>query len=645
MVSCLFPLTFSEGVLQLADEVEDNSLVCLGDGPTCYLGIRDELLYYFGEELVAELDKLEEEESKPGKAPSQSAANVVLVVDDDVSLRKILKTILASNGYQIVFAVNGTEAVERASEHLPDVILLDVMLPEMDGFQVCRRLRADARLAPVPILMITALADSASRLRGLEAGADDFISKPFNPQELLARLRTITSLNRYRKLYEQAAELGRANAQLQIEIAERRRAEAALHTLNLHLEQQVRERTAELQATIARLQNEIAERHRIETSLRQMEESLAERVSEQSRKLTALYEVIIVAGQSLAVPDMLQHSLSRVMDVVGGQAACVHQWNPTGAALGLTAQQGLDSAAREQLKIFPDGWLPRDNLPTAVMDLSDADAPAPLRLPGFATCLCASVVLRDKSVGALSVFWREPREFPVEDMALFSAMADQLGIMVENIRLRQVGEEAAVLRERQRLARDLHDSVTQSLHSLVLSADTAQVLLEQDRSARLKLSLTHLAQSARQALKEMRLLLYELRPVVLQELGLVEALRQRLEMVERRAGVDAQLVCPETSGWPPAWEEDVFSVAVEALNNSLKHSRAAQVAVSLGRGVAGLELSVADNGCGFDPQRLPPGGLGLRNMAERAERLGGALEIDSAPGQGTRVKLLVGTRG
>ncbi len=126
--------------------------------------------------------------------------STILIVDDDATARDTLEGLLFSQGYYLVLAENGPKALEKAAGLVPDVILLDVMMPGMDGFEVCRRLRTDPHSAEVPIIMVTALDDHESRLRGLEAGADDFISKPYDTQELRARIKTITRLNRYRRL-------------------------------------------------------------------------------------------------------------------------------------------------------------------------------------------------------------------------------------------------------------------------------------------------------------------------------------------------------------------------------------------------------------------------------------------------------------
>jgi signal transduction histidine kinase len=131
----------------------------------------------------------------------------ILVVDDDEGAREAICALLGGRGYRLETATNGPSAIEMAEAITPDLILLDVMMPGMDGFEVCRRLRANTRLREVPILLLTALDDRDSRLQGLQSGADDFLTKPIDGQELLARVGTITRLNRYRILLQQREDL------------------------------------------------------------------------------------------------------------------------------------------------------------------------------------------------------------------------------------------------------------------------------------------------------------------------------------------------------------------------------------------------------------------------------------------------------
>jgi signal transduction histidine kinase len=313
--------------------------------------------------------------------------------------------------------------------------------------------------------------------------------------------------------------------------------------------------------------------------------------------------------------------------------------------LQLEAQHGFDPGEQEGLQSLPLTWLQEDQDVRAVIDVADSvGLPEGISRSGFGALMGKRVYLPDRMLGILAVFWRSPRRFSVEDIALFGALTDELGVIMENFRLRKTAAEAAMQEERSRLARDLHDSVSQSLHSLVLSAETANQM-NHTQPDRLERALAHLVTSARQALKEMRLLLYELRLMLAPEAtGLQSALENRLDAVERRAGVEASLVVASDASWPGSWDSELYFLAVEALNNALKHSRASQVTISLRGDLEDFEICVADNGQGFDAREncRQKGGMGLSNMAERAQRLGGRLQIETDPGNGTRVSFLKG---
>lgn len=129
--------------------------------------------------------------------------STVLIVDDDPTARETLVAMLEGENYDLQLAKDGIQALHVLEQIQPDLILLDVMMPGMDGYEVCRRIRSTSQLAEVPIILLTALDDRASLVRGIESGADDFLSKPADRRELTARVRTITRLNRYRTLMEQ----------------------------------------------------------------------------------------------------------------------------------------------------------------------------------------------------------------------------------------------------------------------------------------------------------------------------------------------------------------------------------------------------------------------------------------------------------
>src|SRR4030095_4096434 len=141
-------------------------------------------------------------------------SSTILIVDDEYAGRETLQSVLESEGYSLEMAENGVQAIEMAKRIMPDVILLDIMMPGMTGYEVCQRIRTDPQVAEIPIIILTALDDRESMLKALKVGADDFISKPFDRYELRARMLGITSLNRYHKIVEERAKLEKVNTQL-----------------------------------------------------------------------------------------------------------------------------------------------------------------------------------------------------------------------------------------------------------------------------------------------------------------------------------------------------------------------------------------------------------------------------------------------
>jgi PAS domain S-box-containing protein len=214
-----------------------------------------------------------------------------------------------------------------------------------------------------------------------------------------------------------------------------------------------------------------------------------------------------------------------------------------------------------------------------------------------------------------------------------------IGAMVDITTQVQVAEAAAraAQEERQRLARDLHEAVTQSLYSASLMAEAAR------RHAPGNLSVTgdyisRLSELSQQALRQLRLLVYELRPTLLEQEGLVGALRHRLEAVEQRAGIQARLIDETSAEIPRPLQSELFWIAQEALNNSLKHAAATTTTVTVGAAPEDVWLEVRDNGCGFAIDAGRSNGRGLNRLRERVARLGGQLEIESEPGGGTVVR-------
>jgi signal transduction histidine kinase len=205
-----------------------------------------------------------------------------------------------------------------------------------------------------------------------------------------------------------------------------------------------------------------------------------------------------------------------------------------------------------------------------------------------------------------------------------------------------LAEQGAVLRERQRLARELHDSVTQSLYSLNLLATTGQRALADNDTERISRYFDWMSETSQQALKEMRLLIYELRPPVLAQEGLISALQQRLDAVEGRAGIETRLIVEGDAQVPRLCEEAFYRIAMEALNNALKHAEATAVTIELDLENGIAQLQITDNGRGFGPEAATnSGGMGLAVMQERADEISADLQVISEPGQGTQIRVSV----
>jgi signal transduction histidine kinase len=196
------------------------------------------------------------------------------------------------------------------------------------------------------------------------------------------------------------------------------------------------------------------------------------------------------------------------------------------------------------------------------------------------------------------------------------------------------------MEERNRIARELHDSVTQSLYSLTLFSETAKRMMDAGDPVETRRYLDEIADSSQQALKEMRLLVYKLRPGGMLENGVAASIEQRLRAVEARSGIQYDLQVDRSLSFHPNLEKTIYAVTVEALNNSIKHAQADQVRVILERDGSHICLEISDNGVGFDVEQVrQTGGLGLVSIQERVAELQGEIQIDSTPVTGTTIRV------
>ena len=240
------------------------------------------------------------------------------------------------------------------------------------------------------------------------------------------------------------------------------------------------------------------------------------------------------------------------------------------------------------------------------------------------------------AVGLLTAIYRQGQMPYAAETSFLAALADQAATAAANARLLAATREKVTLEERQRLARELHDSVSQSLYAIQVGAQMARERLDQD-SAGIAQPIDYVLRLAEASQAEMRALIFELRPETLETEGLVAALNRQIDVLRAKWGISAQLIARAEPELPIEVKQALHRIGQEALWNTVKHARARRVDVRLEPDGHSVVLEIADDGVGFDPGGSFPGHLGLRSMHERAAGVGGSLEVVSARGSGTRV--------
>jgi signal transduction histidine kinase len=399
-------------------------------------------------------------------------------------------------------------------------------------------------------------------------------------------------------------------------------------------------------------------------------ETLEQRVEERTRDLAALNAISALVNRSLDLNTVLNNALDKILEIMNMDSGVAfrlegdreNQWiSPEEAAerspdhlyLHPLVYRGISGqfirfAGRQSLAESGVGAAINAETPLVWEAQAAAIEPvtkAALMKEGIEQVVSIPLKVKGRLVGAIQMGTRQVRSFSPEELELLEAIGQQVGVAVENARLHEAAQHTVALEERARLARELHDSVTQSLYSVTLLAEAAARLLSAGDSQTAAGHLRELRDTAQESLAEMRLLIYELRPVALEKSGLADALRFRLEAVEARSGIKTELCVEGVEKLPYEAKVELYQIAQETLNNVLKHSHAQKVQLTL-RFLDGLTcMEVSDDGAGFEPEQAArSGGLGLAGIAERAEKIGGKFQIHSEPGKGTRISVEVGTQ-
>ena len=383
-----------------------------------------------------------------------------------------------------------------------------------------------------------------------------------------------------------------------------------------------------------------------------MLEVLEKQVELRTQHLTTLYAINNFAGEQRDLSDILDQVLIITLEAMNNRAGAIYLLTAKEDKLRLVTHQNFPPDKISQLQNISlhdpiyhellDAPLPQ------VLSHNDLENQFSLlfqdnKLQSLSKILTAPIRAKGQPLGLLFNFSDNIQVFDEEDIALFGTIADQIGMFVERAHLISQAEQAAVIEERQRLARELHDSVTQLLYSQVLFSGASLKVLNQDNLPLTEQYLTRIEQAAQQALKEMRLLVFELRPTDQLDENLVDAIRKRLDAVEKRSGMQTHLIIEGDLSLDKNIEISIYRIIQEALNNTLKHAAAKSVTVTIRQEGETFEIEIADDGCGFNYQEcLEGGGMGLATMLERTALLGGKMQVETKPGAGTTVRATFG---
>ncbi|RME47106.1 MAG: GAF domain-containing protein [Chloroflexi bacterium] len=379
---------------------------------------------------------------------------------------------------------------------------------------------------------------------------------------------------------------------------------------------------------------------------------LFDATSQRAAELSALYAVASTVSQSLDLDEVLNNALDEVLQLMQTDVGWIYLVDEEMEGLTLSAYRGQDTKLAQEVRWLHfgegfSGYVAQHGEPLLVKDITNntefTPHPAALR-GGLRSFAGVPLEAKGRILGVLGVAGYGDRQFTRQETDLLSSIGRQVGIAVENARLYDQSREVAALEERNRLAREIHDTLAQGLTGIVVQLEAAERVAAK-RPELATASLERAKRLARRSLEEARRSLWNLRPTPLERLSLSEALQQEVTRLASQDGLEARFsLTGEERRLPPDDELNLYRIAQEALTNVRKHAQAHTVSVELAFNTNGLCLSVTDDGIGgvnAISNSRRNAGLGLVGMRERAHLLGGELHIESPPNGGTKVAVTV----
>ncbi|MCD4784483.1 MAG: response regulator [Candidatus Eremiobacteraeota bacterium] len=638
----------------------------------------------------------------------------ILVADDNPDILKLIDLNLKYEGYKTITAKDGEKALGLARKHKPDLIILDILMPVMDGWQVLSNLKNSEETENIPVIMLTGLSMKEGKERGLIEGVEDFLSKPFNPLRLLEIVEDIIS--RYKvialpqALYFKNIKIGLiGEGKLIVDMARALMGSPKIELLAFYYNGENGSSTSILEKlkvpmvesplemlevpgieliidTCQTIEQDLINKskekeidilsgvpvHLVLTLLedqqttRIKEKSLVKELNTRVKELSLLNEMSQILTSPLNL-WLLLDKIARLATKISKVDACaILMYNEEQEKFIVSNTLGLSDSFKENVKLSLFDSIIEEmmtlNRPLVVTNL-DKLGISPLIKESFREGMKNMVAVplpsKGKLMAIIAIYSKENRELPKEAMGLLTILAGQAGISIENADLYESTHQKQQLveqllgkviqaqeEERKRIAAELHDTIAQSLVGILTKVQTCQLLMKKDPSQVLG-KLEELKNVVGDNVKEVRQIIFNLRPSSLDDLGLVPSLENYIKRFEKEHNIHVEFrINNRERRLPTTVETAVFRIIQEALTNVRKHSNADKTLVRLTFQPKILSLRIADNGEGFEweevTERFMKGhSHGIQGMKERVSVLGGTFKITTEKGKGCVVNAQV----
>lgn len=530
----------------------------------------------------------------------------ILVVDDNPITRLALAELFRDQGFAVTECGDGAECRAALRGDIPDLLLLDVQLPDVNGMDLCREFKANERLANLFICLISSSVIEPDRqIEGLDIGADSYIVRPIPDRELLARIEALFRIVR---------------------------AEHALREANEVLEQKVAARTADLAKVNTSLREEVRTRRDAEEALQRL-----------NLRLQGLHSIDQAILRSLSARNAAQAATENIRKLL--MVPLTEVWSLHGEPDGFICLTGSDGDTNRSCPLDGDLFDLLDRIVDGEhLQMSDAASPFG-GTESWRHIAIFPLVAAEQTIGVLLLGTNEPRPLNHEELKIGNEIGRSLAVTLNlaNLfievndareRTRQLSRRILDIQEEERrfLSRELHDEIGQHLTGMKAMLDASiKQLADQDTE-----ELRKVVQIVNDLMGRVRQLSIDLRPQMLDELGLIKALEWQLTRVREQSRLDISFFHNEFERLPPHIEIAIFRIVQEALTNVTRHAKDAPSEVRLFVDEDRCRVQIQDSGPGFDATAKLNGmrTAGLSGMTERAALLGGELIIESEPGNG-----------